>query len=205
MGVERSVLIEGKAYLIGPCRLCEGKGYVVDRAHLCDVCHGSGDDDPRPYGYEPMDPPATPAWLDLPATVDVPLSFPVSTTKPFTKNDAGKNMLDLIPPLAHEEVGWCMTGGPDKGGAIEYGAMNCIAPGVSYRRYIGAAKRHLAAFERHADYDEKTGRHALGHAAASIMILLELCLRKLGTDDRWPKVEETQAEINARRGTEGGE
>ncbi|WP_199753717.1 dATP/dGTP diphosphohydrolase domain-containing protein [Corallococcus sp. AB018] len=56
--------------------------------------------------------------------------------------------------------------------------------GTNWRCYVGAALRHTLAFTRGEDTDPETGLSHLADAAACLMILRELQIDSLGTDDR---------------------
>lgn len=99
-------------------------------------------------------------------------------TTGFVKHDAEKNRLELLPIRPLEEVGLAMTHGAKKYGAENY------RKGAAWRRYVGAALRHLCAWARGEDMDAETGLSHLAHAGACILILRELQLDNLGTDDR---------------------
>ena len=104
----------------------------------------------------------------------------------FSKHDGGKAPLDLLPPRALEQTARAMGHGADK-----YGVWNwtkCDEP----RRYAAAALRHIyaqTAFwcdnndERGAGLaiDPESGLPHLAHAAASILIMLDLVLAGKGT------------------------
>nr|WP_244982022.1 dATP/dGTP diphosphohydrolase domain-containing protein [Corallococcus exercitus] len=55
---------------------------------------------------------------------------------------------------------------------------------MNWRRYVGAALRHTLAFARGEDTDPETGLSHLAHTAACLMILRELQIDSLGSDDR---------------------
>ncbi|WP_227026955.1 dATP/dGTP diphosphohydrolase domain-containing protein [Corallococcus soli] len=56
--------------------------------------------------------------------------------------------------------------------------------GTNWSRYVGAALGHTLASSRGGDTDPQTGLSHLAHAAACLMILRELQIDSLGTDDR---------------------
>lgn len=85
------------------------------------------------------------------------------------KHDQGKNRLDLIPPLAEEEIGWVLTHGAEK-----YGPKNWRMVENAEERYHGAARRHINAYARGEDSDYDSGLHHLAHAIVSLMFVLEL-------------------------------
>jgi hypothetical protein len=71
-------------------------------------------------------------------------------------------------------------------GARKYQAHNW-RKGMRWSRLIGAAMRHLAAYERGELTDPETGLHHLGHFGCCIMFLLVYQRDGLGTDDRYPE------------------
>lgn len=101
-----------------------------------------------------------------------------SETPTFKKHDTSKNRVELVPVRPLEEIALAFTYG-----AIKYDADN-YRRGTAWRRYVGAALRHLLAWARGEDTDPETGLSHLAHAAACLMILRELQLDGLGTDDR---------------------
>lgn len=94
------------------------------------------------------------------------------------KFDAEKVRLELFHFGALEEIGKVLTFGAQK-----YGADNW-RQGMSWRRLIGAAMRHLYAFARGQDRDPETGLSHLAHCGCCVVFLLGYQLEKLGTDDR---------------------
>jgi hypothetical protein len=69
-------------------------------------------------------------------------------------------------------------------GEQKYGAYNHMK-GTEWRRYWDAASRHMNSWLDMESLDLESGKSHLAHAAASILILLELELRNKGTDDRY--------------------
>lgn len=104
----------------------------------------------------------------------------------FSKHDGGKAPLDLLPPRALAQAARAMGHGAGK-----YGVWNwtrCDEP----RRFAAAALRHIYAQTAHwcdADdergaslaIDPESGLPHLAHAAASVLILLDLMLMEKGT------------------------
>lgn len=96
------------------------------------------------------------------------------------KFDAGKPRMELLPPVALEEVAKVLTFGASK-----YGAWNW-AGGIVYSRLAGAALRHIFAWLRGEQTDPESGISHLGHAACCILMLLEFSSRgKDNLDDRF--------------------
>lgn len=89
--------------------------------------------------------------------------------KEATKFDGDKVRMDLIPPTAIIWVGWVMTKG-----AAKYGAMNyLISPGLPKWRYFSAALRHIYAWFMGSFWDDDTGCPHLACAAANCLMAME--------------------------------
>lgn len=103
-----------------------------------------------------------------------------------TKHDQGKVRMDLLPPVALEQVAKVLTFGADK-----YDDHNW-RKGFKYSRLIGAALRHIFSFSRGENLDPETGLPHLAHAACCILFLIDHTLLGYGVDDRYtaPKPEE---------------
>lgn len=86
--------------------------------------------------------------------------------------------MELIPTLSLEEVAKVLQHGKQK-----YNAWNW-AEGFEWGRLIGAANRHLGAFQRGEDVDHETGLSHIAHLACTSLFLLEHQLRGLGVDNR---------------------
>lgn len=86
-----------------------------------------------------------------------------------TKDDAGKDRYDLVPAYAEQEVVRVLTFG-----AMHYGADNWRQVEAAQTRYLAAARRHIAAWQRGEVSDPHTGLHHLAHAVCSLMFILEL-------------------------------
>lgn len=96
------------------------------------------------------------------------------------KNDKEKNMLQLLPIEAMEEVGWILTFGAQK-----Y-TENNWRKGLRYSRLIGACLRHLFAFIRGEDKDPESGRSHIAHLACTALFLLTYILEnRTELDDRY--------------------
>ncbi len=88
-------------------------------------------------------------------------------------------------------------------GARKYARHNW-REGLAWSRWIDAALRHLAAFERGEVVDLETGCHHLGHFACCVMFLYVHQRDGLGTDDRWPKPARYPGCICQQSGCYGG-
>ncbi len=97
------------------------------------------------------------------------------------KDDREKTRLDLISPWAMEGLGQVLTYG-----ARKYDDNNW-RKGMKWSRLLGAAKRHLAEFEKGVDIDPESGMPHIDHAMACIHFLSEYQKLSNGTDDRWSK------------------
>lgn len=98
------------------------------------------------------------------------------------KHDTEKPRYELLPWLALEEAARAMGHG-----AAKYSDFNYLkGDGMKWSRLYGAACRHLAAWHRREEADADSGLHPLAHAAASVLMLLELVLREHGKDGRPP-------------------
>lgn len=102
----------------------------------------------------------------------------------FTKADAEKNALDLLPFKALEAIGRVLTFGRKKYAAHQWRNVDARS------RYLAAALRHLFAYGRGEDIDPETGGLHLSHAGCCVLFLIECELDGLGVDDR-PKVKTT--------------
>jgi len=97
------------------------------------------------------------------------------------KHDSDKPQMNLLPPLALEEVAQILTFGAKK-----YGSHNWRG-GMKWSRLTAATLRHLFAFIRGEDLDPESGRSHIAHAACNLMFLLEFIKLKEYSrfDDRY--------------------
>lgn len=98
------------------------------------------------------------------------------------KNDAEKNRLDLISPIAIEELGKVLTFGANK-----YSSRNW-EKGINWTRIIGAILRHTIAYMRGEDKDPETGLSHMSHVLTEAMFLIHFERTRKEFDDR-PKYE----------------
>jgi len=101
-----------------------------------------------------------------------------------TKYDQDKAPVALVDPDFIEEVARVLGFG-----AAKYAADNW-RNGISYRRLISAAYRHLGAINRGEDTDLESGLPHTGHLACCVMFLDWMQKNRPDLDDRWyPKDE----------------
>lgn len=84
------------------------------------------------------------------------------------KFDSDKPEYGLIPAHALDELAHVLTIGAKK-----YARDNWRYVEDAERRYFDALQRHLWAWKRGERFDNETGRHHLGHAAACLFFLYE--------------------------------
>jgi hypothetical protein len=96
-----------------------------------------------------------------------------------TKHDQDKVRMELLPPVALEEIAKVLTHGGKK-----YDDHNW-RKGFKYSRLIGAALRHVFAFARGENLDPETGLSHLAHAACCMMFLIDHMVLGYGQDDRY--------------------
>lgn len=85
------------------------------------------------------------------------------------KLDAGKTRLDLLPPVAIEQVGRVLTFG-----AAKYAPDNWRKVDGWRWRYAAAALRHMFAWLRGERLDQESGLPHLAHAGCCLLFLVEL-------------------------------
>lgn len=97
------------------------------------------------------------------------------------KHDQEKPPMELLSPVALEAIARVFGAGK-----VKYGKWN-YREGMEWSRIIGAAYRHLTAFNRGEDYDPETKIAHLAHLACCAIMLMDYMYYELGTDDRWRK------------------
>jgi hypothetical protein len=90
------------------------------------------------------------------------------TTTQGVKYDAGKPDLSLCPRAALEAMALAFMVGERK-----YGRYNYLK-GFDVHRLVAAALRHLTAYNEGEDIDQEYGTPHLGHALASIAMILDM-------------------------------
>lgn len=97
------------------------------------------------------------------------------------KDDSEKPRVDLLDPMALNEVARVLTFGAKK-----YGEYNWTR-GMAWHRPFAALLRHAWAFWGGEEFDPETGLSHMAHAMCCCMFLLNYQLLKRGTDDRNPR------------------
>lgn len=95
-----------------------------------------------------------------------------------TKFDSNKPKVSLVPSEAILAAARAMTYGANK-----YAADN-FKKGITHRRLLDAAFRHLLAYSAGEDLDE-SGLCHIDHALASLCMLEYMRVHKPGLDDRY--------------------
>lgn len=115
----------------------------------------------------------------------IPVSPPIRN-KPLTppqeggtKHDQDKPRIELVDPEFIEGVASVLTFG-----ARKYAAHNWRS-GIDASRLIGAAYRHLGAFNKGEDLDPESGQSHLFHAACCLQFLSWTLKHKPEHDDRY--------------------
>jgi hypothetical protein len=90
------------------------------------------------------------------------------------KNDTSKPDLSLVPAVAMEQMALAFMHGEKKYGRYNY------CNGFESHRLVAAALRHLTAYQSGENLDPESGASHLGHALASIAMLLHTS--QLGTN-----------------------
>jgi len=95
------------------------------------------------------------------------------------KFDNNKPRLDLLPSTALVEIAKVLGFGASK-----YAEHNWRR-GLAYSRLIGAAMRHIAAYNDGESIDPESGISHIAHAACNLMFLLEFEKTQPNLDDRY--------------------
>lgn len=98
------------------------------------------------------------------------------------KFDTDKPRMELLDSYALTEIAKVMTFGAKK-----YASHNW-RKGIEWGRLIGAAQRHIAAFNDGEDLDPESDLSHLAHAGCCIMFLLWHTQKKTELDDRYKEV-----------------
>lgn len=102
----------------------------------------------------------------------------MSDNKVGVKHDQQKIRLELLSPIALEELSKVLTFGANK-----YAAWNW-SNGLSYTRVLGALLRHTFAYMRGESHDPETGLSHMAHAMCNCMFLLHFEKMRPEFDDR---------------------
>lgn len=90
--------------------------------------------------------------------------------------------LDLIPGPAMVATALALQNGVDKG----YGAFNWRTEPVQASNYLAATLRHMKAWQDGEEFAADSNVHHLGHAMASLAILMDALSCDTLIDDRPP-------------------
>lgn len=96
--------------------------------------------------------------------------------------------LELVPPAALYEMALAL-----QHGAIKYGAWNWRETGVRPEVYLGAALRHLTAWQGGQEIDPESKAHHLGHVMACCAIVLDARLHSMLLDWQLPLRDGSEA------------
>ena len=107
-------------------------------------------------------------------------------------NDA-KPRLDLLEPVADEDIADVMAHGADK-----YGVENYRDIPIHLRTYIAATRRHLNAIKRGEDIDPDSGKSHWAHIGANVHVVLGALDGGTLVDDRGvlPRTDQQEAQGN---------
>lgn len=97
------------------------------------------------------------------------------------KYDEGKPPMELLPNSALVEIAKVFGEGAKKYGRYNYRA------GMAWTRIIGAAYRHLGAFNSGEDLDPETKLSHLAHLGSCVLMLLSYINEHPELDDRYKK------------------
>ena len=100
------------------------------------------------------------------------------------KYDVGKPRMDLLPPIAQEQVAEAFTYGANK-----YAPWNYLNEGLDTSRLFAATIRHLNEWNKGNDIDPESNVSHLGHAGANIAMLIETLKHYPNKDDRFKKLK----------------
>lgn len=106
-----------------------------------------------------------------------------------SKNDSGKPRMELIPAEFTIEVAKALTFGANK-----YADDN-FRKGISYKRLLGAAKRHIEQELAGIETDNESGLSHLAHAGASLAMYSFMKTHRPDLDDRYKYTEEQKKKL----------
>ncbi len=93
-----------------------------------------------------------------------------------------KAPLDYLEPCVDEEIAWVLFGGAQK-----YGRRNYRDTPMKMTTYVGAIRRHVAAWAVGEDFDPDDARHHLAHIGACVHVMLAAIDEGTAVDDRFDK------------------
>lgn len=96
-----------------------------------------------------------------------------------TKHDNGKAPMELLSHQALLQIAEVFGAG-----AAKYGRYNYKA-GIGWSRLIGAAYRHLGAFNSGENLDAETGKSHIAHLGCCVAMLLDMIKEHPELDDRY--------------------
>lgn len=114
-----------------------------------------------------------------PNTPDCKYGYGRHASLPARKDDSEKLRTDLLPSAPLLAIAGVLTFGAKK-----YADHNWRG-GFKASRLIGAALRHILAYNDGEDKDPESGLSHLAHAGCCLMFLLEQEAKGTGTDDRY--------------------
>lgn len=97
------------------------------------------------------------------------------------KNDSDKVPMELLSHGALLEISKVFGHGAKKYGRFNYKS------GLNYSRIIGAAYRHLGAFNSGEDLDPESGLSHIAHLGCCVIMLLDYIQEHPEMDDRYGK------------------
>lgn len=112
------------------------------------------------------------------ATIDLDTTRIHLQENAAVKSDHSKPDMSLIPRAAKVGIALAMMDGEKK-----YGRYNYLE-GMDWSRLIGAADRHLSAFNDGEDDASDSKLNHLYHAAANLCMLIEYHEKGIGNDNR---------------------
>jgi hypothetical protein len=121
-------------------------------------------------------------------TIYVPASEANSiNTNQAQKFDGEKSRLDLIPTSALVAEGHVLKFGAEKYSTKETPGEHNWRKGLKFSQLVGAAMRHITAFNEGEDFDPESGLSHLAHARCCLAFLIEYQTSNSGIDDRYRK------------------
>ena len=101
-----------------------------------------------------------------------------------TKHDQAKPRAELLPSAPLLMIAEVLSFGAEK-----YAAHNW-RQGFDQSRLIGAAMRHLLAYNDGEDTDPESGLSHLAHLGCCVLFLLEHQAKGIGCDDRYKGIDQ---------------